>query len=212
MISRFPTLDAARQKRVIAGFHVATCAATDRVAPRRGRGIGGGRPPDTPAVLWHAWVAMPSARSDGQPGNNSRIRCANRVTNSASSSARRSASRSRRLVRASASFRHSASARSSACCSTSSPWRWSPLARATPFQHHGGQRRVLTCAARQRSITRRQKQIEPAISSLRSSTPLHRGLDASSPPTITSCCLDRSANTLTADGRLCKNTSTRQHH
>ena len=58
----------------------------------------------------HACVAIWGGRSGGQPGYSWRMRSATRATNSASSSARRSASRSRRLARASASFRHSASA------------------------------------------------------------------------------------------------------
>jgi len=51
MISRFPTLDAARQKRVVAGFGVADMRGDRELHRVLIEAFGGGRPADTPAVL-----------------------------------------------------------------------------------------------------------------------------------------------------------------
>ena len=154
MISRFPTLDAARQKRVIAGFRVADVRSDRELHRVVVEAFGGGRPPDTPAVLlarmsrdalsairWAAWEQLAYPLREPRHEFGIELGPPFRLTLAAPGARLRVEEHAReRGLR----DEHSLTL--------------VPLARATPFQHHGGQRRVLTCAARQRSITRRQKQ------------------------------------------------------
>ncbi len=158
MISRFPTLDAARQKRVIAGFRVAGVRSDRELHRVVVEAFGGGRPPDTPAVLlarmgrdavsairWAAWEQLAYPLREPRHEFGIELGPPFRLTLAAPGACLR-------VVQAlglGALERVFLDEQSLALV---------PLARATPFQHHGGHRRVLTCAARQRSITRRQKQ------------------------------------------------------
>lgn len=158
MISRFPTLDAARQKRVVAGFRVADMRGDRELHRVLIEAFGGGRPADTPAVLlarvvrdalsairWAPWEQLAYPLREPRHEFGIELGPPFRLPLAAPGACLR-------VVQAlglGALERVFLDEQSLALV---------PLARATPFQHHGGQRRVLTRAARQRSIARRQKQ------------------------------------------------------
>ena len=156
-ISRFPTLDAARQELVVTGFRVAEVRGDRELNGFFVETLGGGRPPDAPAVFLTRVDrdSLSAIRWTRREQLADPLREPRHVLG----------------VEPGTPFRLTLAA-PGPCLSVMQTLGLGPLerlffdqqslalvplARATPFQHHGGQRGVLAGAPRECGITRRQK-------------------------------------------------------